>query len=617
MIMIGFLLYLPHIASALNIHEYKDKLSDSGPLEQSNHTIEFVLNTSVSPGSTIEITPPDGFEVMATSTFAERNFELLVNGVSRTSSTTASAGVDKVEITTGSPGFFRYTLAPDYSLPAGSRLQFRIGNHTSLAQDLLVTFSTSTGTTTRPADIEPIINSSLLGRHDVKVEIFDGGLVANAGVIVFLNQKVNMPNVNTREKVPPYRFNPAPTSTIGGTTLNVEISLETDELAICKFDVVPDTSFAAMPNTFSNTGQIFHSHIVPVSANTVNRYYIRCIDDEGNFNVDDFTIFFTVNEFPTGTANTVGSTSGDGTGSGNDGTGTGGGGGGQSGAADGVAPLEGGSSGSGGSGGGGGGGSGSVTGDTAGGGFGADGVYRSGDGRVIISGYAYPNSKVSILVDGNFYNTISANSSGAYSVTLDAIARGVYTFGVYAEGSDKVRSSTFSTSFTVTGSRTTALSNINVAPSIKVSPDPVQPGETLTFSGYALPGAEVTIENGKLNQKSSQTLTAVSDNSGRWTATTDTQGFSVSTYQVRAKSKQVDGQTTNFSEYTFYGVGKKADVPINADLNRDGKVNLVDFSILLFWWNTNGGTSNPPADINQDGKVSLTDFSILLFNWTG
>jgi len=38
---------------------------------------------------------------------------------------------------------------------------------------------------------------------------------------------------------------------------------------------------------------------------------------------------------------------------------------------------------------------------------------------------------------------------------------------------------------------------------------------------------------------------------------------------------------------------------------------------MLFWWQTNGGDSDPSADINQDGTVSLTDFSILLFNWTG
>jgi len=48
------------------------------------------------------------------------------------------------------------------------------------------------------------------------------------------------------------------------------------------------------------------------------------------------------------------------------------------------------------------------------------------------------------------------------------------------------------------------------------------------------------------------------------------------------------------------------------DLNQDGKVNLYDFSIMLFWW----GQNYPNADLNCDGDVSLSDFSILLSRWT-
>ena len=151
-----------------------------------------------------------------------------------------------------------------------------------------------------------------------------------------------------------------------------------------------------------------------------------------------------------------------------------------------------------------------------------------------------------------------------YSITLDAIARGVYTFGVYAEGANKVRSSTFSTSFTVTGARTSALGNINVSPSILVSPDPVNPGEVLTVSGYALPNSDITIQNGKINTSSPKEYTAVADSAGRWSTTIDTSGFSVSTYQIRAKSVQTGGASTNYSNFTFYGVGKEAELPINA-----------------------------------------------------
>jgi hypothetical protein len=63
------------------------------------------------------------------------------------------------------------------------------------------------------------------------------------------------------------------------------------------------------------------------------------------------------------------------------------------------------------------------------------------------------------------------------------------------------------------------------------------------------------------------------------------------------------------------GIGQSAapGFGVRADLNKDGKVNLVDFSIMLTAWNS----ANANADINEDGRVGLADFSILLFNWTG
>ncbi|MCA9354004.1 MAG: hypothetical protein KC877_00615 [Candidatus Kaiserbacteria bacterium] len=611
-------LSVPQSAEALNnIIEYSDTLSDSGPNEQSNHTFKFVLNADAGPGTVFEFTPPAGFAILSTTTFAERNVELWVNGAVRTSAAVASPGVDQVDITTGSPGLIQYTLAPDYSITSGSRLEFRVGSQASTAIQPYAVYSTSTGSTTVPGDAEPIVNAGTTGLQKVALEVIDGTTIANIDFLIFLVEKVSVPGVDTTEEIPPYRFNGSPTSSVGGTTLSVEISLETDEFAICKFDTVAGTSFAAMPHTFSNTGLIFHSQVVAVTPDSVQQFYVRCIDDEDNFNIDDYLIIFTVNEIPTGSANTEGSTSGDGSGSGDEGTGTGSGGGGESGDSNGEQPLEGGSSGSGGSGGGGGGGSGGNSGGTSGGGFEDDAPYQSGDGRVIISGYAYPNSTVGILVDGNFFDTTRANSSGEYSITLDEIARGVYTFGVYASGPDDTRSSTFSTSFTVTGARTSELTNVNVAPSILVEPDPVDPGETLTVSGYALPNATVSVQNGKLRSTIIKDFTLTSNASGFWSTTIDTSSFSEGTYQIRAKSEQTGGAKTNWSEYTYYGVGGEADVPINADLNRDGKVNLVDFSILLFWWASNGGDSDPPADINRDGTVSLTDFSIMLFNWTG
>ncbi|MFA6385357.1 MAG: dockerin type I domain-containing protein, partial [Candidatus Paceibacterota bacterium] len=54
---------------------------------------------------------------------------------------------------------------------------------------------------------------------------------------------------------------------------------------------------------------------------------------------------------------------------------------------------------------------------------------------------------------------------------------------------------------------------------------------------------------------------------------------------------------------------------LRGDLNCDNHVNLIDFSIMAYWYKK----INPPekVDLNNDGKITLVDFSIMAFNWTG
>lgn len=618
LILVGVLVFVvyPFYSQALKISSYKDTISNSRPYGYSNHTLAFTLDTTINPSGYFEIEPPVGFEVTASSTFGERNVEVYVNGFARTASSVPSANVDEVVITRGSPGLIRYNLNPTSGISSGSSIEIRIGNHTSNALYDGTTFSTTTGTTTTTRDTNPIKNSGDVGTHKVGLTI--GGAVdpVSAGFSIAIVNAITTGDVDTTEEVPPYRFNGAPTGEVGGTTYNVELSLETDELAVCKYSQASGTAYAAMPHRFTTTGQIVHSSIVSVATGTTNTYFVRCIDDEGNFNIDDYAITFISLPPPEGEPNGEGDEDGDGSGTGNEGEG---GGTGSSGS--GSSGSGGSGSGSGGSGAGSGGGTGPNNSSGGGGGFeSTNGPYRSGDAEVVIRGYAFPGSIVHALVDGFDAQNTRASGDGSYSMTITEIARGVYTFGVYAVDSSNIKSSTFSTSFTVTGGRTSNLSNINVMPSIKVSPNPVTPGETLTVSGSSIPNAEITVENqNEKNSGSKKIFTTTSNSSGKWTLAIDTTGFTKGTYKIRAKSVQLSGLalSTNFSDYTFYGVGQSADVPLSADLNTDGKVNLTDFSILLFWWGGDGGNSNPPADINRDKKVNLTDFSILLFNWTG
>jgi hypothetical protein len=53
-----------------------------------------------------------------------------------------------------------------------------------------------------------------------------------------------------------------------------------------------------------------------------------------------------------------------------------------------------------------------------------------------------------------------------------------------------------------------------------------------------------------------------------------------------------------------------------SDFNCDGRINLKDVSIFLFWMNRR----EPEAqryDLNGDGRLDIRDISIILYYWTG
>jgi len=599
------LFFLSESAYAATIHQYKDTLSDSAPSEYANHTVVFKTTVPIPAGGYIRFIPDSGDFTIPAINFDVQNVEIAVSTSSgyviRSSTSTVNATEDGISITPGSSGQIDITLNSSVSIPTNAFVRVRMGNNTENATNTDLGFQ----------------NPPTIGTFEYHIETGGGGDDSRVRGLVAIVNAVGIGPVDTKEFIAPLRFNGAPTGTLSGTTQIVQMSLETDEFAQCRYSTASGTPYFSMGNQFSSSFVTVHSKNITVATSTSYTFYIRCVDDEGNQNIDDYIISFSIPAFPDGTPGDDGDNEGEGSGTG-EGSGDSDPG---DGSPNGGDDSSGGTSGGGGGGGGGGGSGPSSGGDNGGGGFeGVGKAYQSGDGRVIINGFAFPRSEVFVLVDGTIADSVTASSLGDFSVTLDAIARGVYNFGIYAIDKNKVKSSTFTTTFTVTGARGSTLSNINVMPSIKVTPDPVQPGQTLIVSGFAIPNAVITLENQQ--DKSSVSLksyTATSDTNGAWSVSIETTGFKNGTYKVRAKAKQETGDLaqTNYSNYTFYGVGEAAATPRSSDLNRDGKVNLIDFSILLFWWNSDGGNSNPPADINGDGKVSLTDFSIMIFNWTG
>ncbi|MCA9363017.1 hypothetical protein KC851_01735, partial [Candidatus Kaiserbacteria bacterium] len=258
-------------------------------------------------------------------------------------------------------------------------------------------------------------------------------------------------------------------------------------------------------------------------------------------------------------------------------------------------------------------GGGGSSGGNSGGGGGSD--VDLGDTIINIIGRGYPSTRINFLLDTENVGNVRTDSNGRFEFAV-AAPPGTATLGIWAQDSSNVRSITLNNTFDVTQGAITNLNGVILPPTIKVQNLNVNPGDVITVSGQAVPNAQVElhIDNSVLVE------TTTADSRGNWSINFDTSKVSIAEHILRARSVTGTAPLTTESSFStslqlFVGVDGQASQP--SDLNRDGFVNLIDFSILIFWWQTNGGDSDPPADINGNGRVSLEDFSILLFNWTG
>ncbi len=260
---------------------------------------------------------------------------------------------------------------------------------------------------------------------------------------------------------------------------------------------------------------------------------------------------------------------------------------------------------------------GSGGGGSSGGGSGGGGGRDTplGDTQISVRGLAYPGRTINFLIDTRAVGTVRAAGNGSFEFATD-VSPGTATLGIWAQDTAGTRSITLNNTFDVTQG---AISNVNgviLPPTIRIANQNVNPGAIVTVSGQSIPNAqiEVQINNNELS------FTSTSSNDGVWQLALDTGRLRVAEHTLRARSITGTPPLTTLSGFStalqlFVGVDGQVTTP--SDLNRDGRINLTDFSILIFWWQTSGGDSNPPADINGNGNVGIEDFSILLFNWTG
>lgn len=238
------------------------------------------------------------------------------------------------------------------------------------------------------------------------------------------------------------------------------------------------------------------------------------------------------------------------------------------------------------------------------------------DTVVVFTGIAYPNSQVTIERQGTILVTVPADPAARFNVSIGNQPTGVFTYAVYAEDARGQVGRTSNFTLSITQGSITTVSGIFLGPTIQADKQQISFGETITILGETAPSSAVTIFVASDEEK---TFTTSSGTDGLWTKQILATELNVGDHTARAKAVSPSSEISAFSNTVSFSVNQQTVSPCNGkkkgDINCDGKVNLTDFSILLFYWQKSH-PANARADISGDGVVNLTDLSILLFNWS-
>lgn len=236
--------------------------------------------------------------------------------------------------------------------------------------------------------------------------------------------------------------------------------------------------------------------------------------------------------------------------------------------------------------------------------------------KVVMKGKSYPNSDVHILIDGIVIGIVRTDAKADFYFETNEVTPGIVSFGFWSEDRASLKSTLLTLTFRVLSGAVSTISGVYISPTINMDNKSVKQGEAVRIYGQTVPETEVHIHIHSEEEFIEQTD---SQESGDWELIFNTTPLSEEFHTAKALFQVAtsDGNIikSGFSRSLSFHVGKIGGVvPCpEADLNHDTRVNLTDFSILLFHW----GSDDACADQNQNGTVDLIDFSIMMYYWTG
>jgi len=244
-------------------------------------------------------------------------------------------------------------------------------------------------------------------------------------------------------------------------------------------------------------------------------------------------------------------------------------------------------------------------------------------GTITLKGYGYISGTVYVLRDAQLLGSVNTDTSGHFSFPSSFTGGGTYKYSLYGVDKDGLRSALTSLLVTVAATESKTVNNIVLPPTLSLVNDQLNKGDTLVARGYTFPLSNVY---GKFSIPG-VTVSVKANGLGYYEFSIATSNFPTGVHSVQTQATVLDGFQSVFSNPVGFGLDtpyKKRYFNIprcglleQPDLNCDGRVNIIDVSILMFYFKRPLVPGREFVDLNGDGKVDIIEFSIIAYFWTG
>ncbi len=229
--------------------------------------------------------------------------------------------------------------------------------------------------------------------------------------------------------------------------------------------------------------------------------------------------------------------------------------------------------------------------------------------EVYFGGYTFPNATISYSLNGEVVSTIQADTSGYFEGSYSVVEAGEQIFSFQAESYEGDESNLVSYAYTVQTGSPVYISSIILPPILDVSSG----GE---LEGVAIPGSEIQVYGVNLSDQSLHVVNTIPVGpDGTYVIEFDLGDSTVyDQYYVGCEWKGTDCGFSQIIQVQMVGEDYKFVDKIFANFTEDEEVNFVDFAFIRAAFLQ--GKNNPLYDLNQDGEIDLVDFSLLNYQWT-